>query len=419
MGFSRAVFGLNKEFGISDKLDEKDKRIILTSPSGIKFVLTEYEKLDIEESRKKNSLVNKRQIVLSTGIVQTSEDEYFDLIPAPQATEEVFRTTVGDFANTLAAIANHLYMIDVRYVGGRNPLPNETITIGPQLQRIGRKDIKGDFDIKSVEDLKDRISIEKPNIKFDEVGGQEEAKREMLKLVAAIKSPSLHKRWGTRPPKGLMLYGPPGTGKTLMAKALASEADATFFHVQIPDISSKYYGQSEQLMQGVFDIARDNEGPTIIFFDEIDAIAPHREGAHEATQRIVGTLLINMDGLESSENVFVVASTNRLSSVDPALIRPGRFDRKIEVSLPTPKDLKEIFAIHMKKAESLAERTLFQEIDLDNIGGLTENLSGADVAEIIRRVLEEKVRAESAGENPDLVTTQEIIREVSNFRRLK
>ena len=153
-----------------------------------------------------------------------------------------------------------------------------------------------------------------------------------------MKNPELYRKWGTKPPKGIILYGDPGTGKTLLAKALASQAEARFFHVEASDVASKWYGESEKMVKDIFRLASRNGDKTIIFFDEIDAIAPPREGAHEATQRVVSTLLENMDGIASHDNVMVVASTNRLESIDPALLRPGRFDRWVEVPLPMRKE---------------------------------------------------------------------------------
>jgi transitional endoplasmic reticulum ATPase len=204
-----------------------------------------------------------------------------------------------------------------------------------------------------------------------------------------------------------------------MAEALASQADARFFHVQVSDIVSKWYGESEQIVKSIFELAGQNGEKTIIFFDEIDALAQRREGAHEATQRVMSTLLENMDGMASKNNIMVLASTNRLDSIDPALLRAGRFDRWVEVPLPDDEGKKQIFNIHMLKAEKNAGRALFNQVSLDAIIPNTENTSGADIAEIVRRVLEEKVRQEGMGQEPSLVSTEDVLRELKNYERTR
>jgi transitional endoplasmic reticulum ATPase len=273
--------------------------------------------------------------------------------------------------------------------------------------------------IKTPDQLLGKIEIEKPDVTFEDIGGQPQAKREIQGLAFALKNPELYKKWGTRPPKGIILYGPPGTGKTLMARALASQADARFFHVETSDIASKWYGESEQIVKSIFELASQNGEKTIIFFDEIDAIAPQREGSHEATHRVVSTLLENMDGMTSRDNVMVVASTNRLDGVEPALLRAGRFDRWVEVPLPDEEGRKQIFNIHMQKVEQVAGRSLFSGVNLDAIIPNTEKSSGADIAEVVRRALEEKVRQEGTGQQVGLVTTEDILRELKNYERIR
>jgi ATPase family protein associated with various cellular activities (AAA) len=230
---------------------------------------------------------------------------------------------------------------------------------------------------------------------FADVGGQDAARAELETICLAVKQPDAFRAWGARPPHGVLLYGPPGTGKTLLARALAHEAGARFLHVRATDVVSKWYGEAERRMQQAFDRAR-AEAPAVIFFDEIDALARSRELSHEATHRIVSTFLENMDGLREVEGVIVLAATNRPEAVDDALLRPGRFDRLVEVPLPGPGDRRAIFRVHMRRAERKAGRELFEEPDeprwaalLDATGGF----SGADVAETVRRALEAKVRS--------------------------
>ena len=180
-----------------------------------------------------------------------------------------------------------------------------------------------------------------------------------------------------------------------------------------------WYGQSEKIMQAVFDLARESNEPSIIFFDELDALASNRDSSHEASQRIVSTMLENLDGLDSVPNIMVVASTNRQEVIDPAIKRPGRIDRIVEVPLPDAEGRARIFQIHFAKAEKVAERKLLNGVDTDAIVRDTEKMSGADIAEIVRRVLEDKVRKEGVGEEADLVTTEDILREIKSYERTK
>ncbi|MEM4318398.1 MAG: ATP-binding protein [Candidatus Pacearchaeota archaeon] len=262
------------------------------------------------------------------------------------------------------------------------------------------------------------IIVKKPNVKFEEIGGQEIAKKEIQGIVLALSNPLLYKNWGIRKPKGILLYGPPGNGKTLLAKALATEADAKFYNVSVVDVTSMWYGESEKILQDIIDHAK-KQKRAIIYFDEFDALGREREDAHEATARIVSVLASNMDGIEETKNVIFIASTNHLNAIDYALLRPGRFDRLIEVKNPTKNERKEIFKIHQEKAKKLAEREIFKQIDLEKISEATEGYSGADIAEIIRRAAEEKIKQESAGLKPDLISTEDILKIISEYERKK
>jgi AAA+ superfamily predicted ATPase len=251
---------------------------------------------------------------------------------------------------------------------------------------------------------------------FDEVGGQEEAKRELQAICLAIREPEAYKRWGARPPKGVLMYGPPGTGKTLLARCLAQESGAHFVHVRATDVSSKWYGEAERRMQGIFDQAR-RQAPTVLFFDEVDALARAREDAHEATHRVVSTLLENMDGLEEARGIVVIAATNRPEVVDGALTRPGRFDRLVEVPLPDRAGRQAIFRVHLGKAERQAGRSLFEPIDRagwEELLDTSEGFSGAEIAEAVRRVLETKVRARA---QEGQITLRELLDQAATVAR--
>ena len=175
-----------------------------------------------------------------------------------------------------------------------------------------------------------------PEITYEDIGGLNEEVRKIREMVEIpMKRPEIFQRLGIEPPKGVLLHGPPGTGKTLLAKAVANESDAHFILLNGPEIMSKYYGESEKKIRDIFEEA-EKTAPAIIFVDELDAIAPKREEvAGEVERRVVSQLLTMMDGLKSRGKVIVIGATNRVNAIDPALRRPGRFDREIEVGVPS------------------------------------------------------------------------------------
>jgi transitional endoplasmic reticulum ATPase len=217
-----------------------------------------------------------------------------------------------------------------------------------------------------------------PSITYDDIGGLKkeiEAIREMVELP--IRRPEIFKKLGISPPKGVLLYGPPGTGKTLLAKAVASETDAKFITINGPEIVSGVYGKSEENLRSIFEDAEKN-APTIIFIDEIDAIAPKRENIHgETEKRIVAQLLTLMDGLTSRGQVVVIAATNMQDSLDPALRRPGRFDRELEINVPDKESRKEILQVHMRGMP-------LENVDINEIIELTNGFSGADISALVK-----------------------------------
>jgi transitional endoplasmic reticulum ATPase len=211
----------------------------------------------------------------------------------------------------------------------------------------------------------------------------------------------------------VLLYGPPGTGKTLLARCVAGQAEASFFHVRAVDIASMWYGQAEKRMQEAFDRAR-RQRPAVIFLDEIDALTPPRGQSHEASHRVVSTLLENLDGLKPLQGVVVLAATNTPDSVDSALLRPGRLDRLVEVPLPDSAGRLQILRVHMRRAERRAGRTLFARMDLQRLVPATEGMSGAELEEVVRRTLEERVRRGAhSPETP--VTEEEMLTIVEQF----
>jgi transitional endoplasmic reticulum ATPase len=217
------------------------------------------------------------------------------------------------------------------------------------------------------------------SITYDDVGGLEgelTRVREMIELP--LKHPELFDRLGIDAPKGVLLFGPPGTGKTLLAKAVANEAGASFFSIQGPEIISKYYGQSEEKLREKFEEAEKN-APSIIFIDEIDSIAPKREDVTgELERRVVAQLLSLMDGMSGRGQVIVIAATNREDAIDPALRRPGRFDREIEIGVPGRAGRKEILEIHTRGMP------LQHGFDIEKFAAATHGFVGADLAALAR-----------------------------------
>ena len=213
-----------------------------------------------------------------------------------------------------------------------------------------------------------------PHITYEDIGGlKDEIKqvREMIELP--LKHPELFDKIGIDPPKGVLMHGPPGTGKTLIAKAVASESNANFFTLSGPEIMSKYYGQSEENLRKIFKEAIDH-APSIIFIDEIDSIASKREETHgDVERRVVAQLLAIMDGLEERGKVIVIGATNRVNALDPALRRPGRFDREIEIGIPDKNGRKEILEIHTRGMP------LSENVDLGKLSEMTHGYSGADL----------------------------------------
>ena len=225
------------------------------------------------------------------------------------------------------------------------------------------------------------------DVTYDDLGGMREtvdALREMVELP--LRHPELFQRLGVDPPKGVLLHGPPGTGKTRLAKAVANESDAHFFHIAGPEIMGSAYGESEKRLRDIFEEAA-KAAPSIIFIDEIDSIAPKRgQVSGEAEKRLVAQLLTLMDGIEARQNLVVIAATNRPEAIDEALRRPGRFDREIMVGVPDETGRREILGIHTRGMP------LADGVDLDALARRTYGFVGADLAALVREAALEAVR---------------------------
>lgn len=221
------------------------------------------------------------------------------------------------------------------------------------------------------------VFVEIPNVKWDDIGGLPDIKEELQEAVEwPLKYQGLFTFVDAAPPKGILLYGPPGTGKTLMAKAAANESEANFISIKGPELLSKWVGESEKGIREVFRKAR-QAAPCLIFFDEIDAIAPTRGGGFgdsNVTERVISQLLTELDGLEILTNVVVIAATNRPDIIDPALLRPGRFDRLLYVSQPDRESRLQILKIHTKS------KPLSEDVSLEQLADLSEGYTGADIS---------------------------------------
>ncbi len=252
------------------------------------------------------------------------------------------------------------------------------------------------------------ILFEVPNVTWDDIGGLDKVKSLLKEAVEwPLRYSESFRRIGVEAPKGVLLFGPPGTGKTLLAKAIANESDANFITVKGSDILSKWYGESEKHIAEIFKKAR-QVAPAIIFLDELDALAPMRGtamGEPHVTERIVNQLLSELDGLEELRGVVVIGATNRPDIIDPALLRPGRFDEMILVPVPDVKTRLEIFKVHTKKM-SLAE-----DVNLDDLVKITEDFTGADIASVCKKAgrfaMREDINAEKVAQKHFLAAIEE------------
>src|SRR5574339_439758 len=242
---------------------------------------------------------------------------------------------------------------------------------GPVLINESTEIIISEESAKAVQIAKEGIA---PSITYEDIGGikgQVSRVREMIELP--LRHPELFRRLGVEAPKGVLLHGPPGTGKTLLAKAIANETNASYYTIGGPEIMSKFYGESEEKLRNVFKQAEQN-APSIIFIDEIDSIAPNRdEVSGEVERRIVAQLLSLMDGMSSRGKVVVIGATNRINAIDPALRRPGRFDREIEIGVPDKEGRFEILQIHTRGMP------LSKDVELEKLASMSHGFVGADL----------------------------------------
>ena len=273
--------------------------------------------------------------------------------------------------------------------------PKDIVIVGPNTEvQLHETPV----DVSKIEGVGNLVDVS-----YEDIGGlKEEVKKVREMIEIPLKRPELFEKLGIAPPKGVLMHGPPGTGKTLLAKAVASESDAHFIAINGPEIMSKYVGGSEENLREYFEEAEENS-PSIIFIDELDAIAPKREETNgEVERRTVAQLLTLMDGLKSRGQVVVIGATNRPDSLDPALRRPGRFDREIEIGVPDSEERKEVLEIHTRNMP------LAEDVDLDKIANTTHGFVGADLESLCKEAAMRVVRRIL----PEIQNDEEIPKEV-------
>ncbi|HKX89499.1 MAG TPA: CDC48 family AAA ATPase, partial [Sphingopyxis sp.] len=297
--------------------------------------------------------------------------------------DELARTTFGFVGADMAALTREAAIEAVRRIMPKLDL--EAGTIPPEVLeelRVTREDFNNA--LKRVQPSAMReVMVQAPKTRWSDIGGLDAARDKLIEgIELPLKNPEAFRRLGIRAAKGFLLYGPPGTGKTLLAKAAARESDANFISIKSSDLLSKWYGESEQQIARLFQRAR-AVAPTIVFIDELDSLVPARgsgtSGEPQVTERVVNTILAEMDGIEEMQSVVVIGATNRPNLIDPALLRPGRLDELIYVSVPNAEGRKRILEIQTGKMP------LAKDVDLGALAERSDRFTGADLEDLTRR----------------------------------
>ncbi len=272
-------------------------------------------------------------------------------------------------------------------------------------------------------DLTGRVEVKlRPDVSFNQIGGLAEAKAVVRSFATALSNPELYRNWGITPPKGVLIYGPPGTGKSMLARALATEAGAIFYHLKLLNLTSKFGPNTGELLQEIMAVAKE-QGKGVLFLDEADALSLEHllpaAQAREASARLVAALCEKLDGIAAFSRLVVVAATNRTDSVDASLVQPGRLDRLVEVTLPDGPAQQEILNLTCARAEAAAGRRLVADVDYRSVLPPMGGMSGAEIAEVLRRALEQKVHAAGQGRDNGLVTTHDLLQQIDAYRRIR
>ncbi len=324
---------------------------------------------------------------------------------------ELARTTHGFVGADIAALAREAAIEAVRRIMPKIDLDERTIP--PEVLEelcVTREDFLAA--LKRVQPSAMReVMVQVPKVGWEDLGGVQDAIDQLREgIELPLKHPEAFDRLGIRPAKGFLLYGPPGTGKTLLAKATAKEAEANFISMKSSDLLSKWYGESEQQIARLFARAR-SVAPCVVFIDEIDSLVPARgsgQGEPQVTGRVVNTILAEMDGMEELQSVVVIGATNRPTLVDPALLRPGRFDELVYVGTPDEKGREHILNIHAR------EMPLAERVTLTDIAAKTERFTGADLEDVVRRAGLNALRR--AGEDVSEVTQEDFTEALKDSR---
>jgi transitional endoplasmic reticulum ATPase len=291
--------------------------------------------------------------------------------------------THGYVGADLAALAREAAMRELRKILPTIDLESDTIPIEVLNNlHVTMADFMDAYREMQPSTLRE-VLLESPNVKWEDIGGLDGPKQELMESVEwPLRYGALFKHMNAVPPKGILLYGPPGTGKTLLAKAVATESQANFISVKGPEFLSKWVGESEKAVRETFRKAR-QAAPCVIFLDEIDAITPMRGRSSDSgvTERVISQILTEMDGLEPLHSVVVIAATNRPDMIDPALLRPGRFDRLVLIPPPDLEARKEILKIHSKG------KPLADDVDLDKLAAKMGLFTGAEIAAVCNEAM--------------------------------
>ena len=298
--------------------------------------------------------------------------------------EKLADVTHGFVGADLAALAREAAIRAIRRVLPEIDLEVESIPV----ETLNKIEVNNDDFLSALREMDPsamrEVLVESPNVHWDDIGGLADVKQQLIESVEwPLTYAKLFEYMDAKAPRGILLYGPPGTGKTMLAKAVATESQANFISIKGPEFLSKWVGESEKAVRETFRKAR-QAAPSVVFLDEIDSIAPSRGGASSdshVTERVISQILTELDGLESLNSVMVIAATNRPDIIDPALLRPGRFDRLIEIGLPDEQARQQILKIHM------AKKPLAADIKVEELAKLTEKYSGADLGAVVNEAV--------------------------------
>jgi transitional endoplasmic reticulum ATPase len=335
-------------------------------------------KVPDEKGRKEIFLIHTRNMPLEKGI----------------SLKQLARNTHGFVGADISAVCREAAMSALRRYLPKIDLESEEIDPDLLLQiEVLEDDFENAMKEVTPSGIRE-VFIEVPQVKWDDVGGLEHIKQQLIEAIDwPLSNPKVFERMGIKPPRGILLFGPPGCGKTLLARAIATESKANFISIKGPELLSKWVGESEKAIREIFRKAK-LAAPCIIFFDELDSIAPRRGGNYGdsgVTERVISQFLTELDGLEQMKDLIVIAATNRPDILDPALIRPGRIDRLLFVPAPTKEDRRKIFNVFLKNIP------LASNVNVDELLDMSENFSGADIESFCREAamvaLRENIRA--------------------------